>query len=238
LALICDLLHRFFYLKYSDLTIYLEEVASQIVTSWGCKPENTIIVSVNKSKYADSSEAMLWYLKSRFAKYSGWHTAHFFTKMGDAVEAASSSANIILVDEFIGSGETIRKAAQWIEKRLSDKGKVCDIKICSIAAMVRATLELDKVGKEHFSCVWLKRGISDHYDDDKIGWAVTTMTALEAKLCYESDGGRLKQLEFGYKRCEALHHLEGGNTPNNVFPLFWWRWLKGRVPRETILGRP
>lgn len=235
--LICELLHRFSYMTLDDFASELSAIADTIVSEWKFTPEETIIVSINRSRYADSSEATNWMLKSQFANYSGWGTINFFNAMSDAADSATNESKIVMIEEFIGSGATIKKALEWMDKRLLDRGITPTLKVYSVSSMEAAKEVVEKTGHELLSRRWLKRGISDHYSEPALERARVMMKRLESALNETVDGRKLKDHHFGYKATEALYHLKNGNTPNNVFPIFWWKLLKGNVSRRPLLNR-
>lgn len=61
------------------------------------------------------------------------------------------------------------------------------------------------------------------------------MYKLEDKLSKVYEGRKLPRL--GFSRAESLYSREGGNTPNNVFPVFWWPFLETRKQRKVMFIR-
>jgi hypothetical protein len=65
------------------------------------------------------------------------------------------------------------------------------------------------------------------------------MVELELLLAPVINQYELKKYSFGYNAAEAIYSLEGcqGNTPNSVFPIFWWPRNVTGNQRNTILTR-
>ena len=83
--------------------------------------------------------------------------------------------------------------------------------------------------------IWLNKGISDNYTGAKLRQARSKMNRIEEELCPKVKGKQLPK--FGAGRSETLYGLEIGNTPANVFPIFWWRWLVNENESQTLLSR-
>ena len=94
---------------------------------------------------------------------------------------------------------------------------------------------LESLDVDYFSVHWLNKGISELVSGEKKEVATKSMEELEKKLQKRYQGKKLPN--FGYKRSESLFALESNNIPNNVFPIFWWPFLKGGVSRKTIFKR-
>lgn len=130
---------------------------------------------------------------------------------------------LILVDDFVGTGETIEKAFYDISMRLKVHGKVIrKFVVLSIVAMQQAVDRLSRSGIEVFCSHKIGRGISDFYEGDSLKIAKRLMTEIEKKLKVS------EAFKFGYKQSEALVCME--RCPNNTFALF-------RAGRNAIFRR-
>ena len=153
-----------------------------------------------------------------------------------AANTLQNNYNIVLIDDFIGTGDTICKKVKYLLKTLHNR-KIADysIHIVSLAAMNFAKEPMDKLKIPYYSVHWLSKGISEKIDLAKRATAIKAMEDLEAKLKENVSGRKLQN--FGYKRSESLFALESNNIPNNVFPIFWWTHLKDNTKRKTLFRR-
>jgi len=108
------------------------------------------------------------------------------------------------------------------------------IRIYSIAACETGSQVLKKEGIELFCNIILPKGISDHYKENKEE-KIDLMRRLESLLLPEYEGKPMPSM--GYGGVEALYAREDGNTPNSVFPVFWWPYYADENKRPTILIR-
>lgn len=123
----------------------------------------------------------------------------------------SSTKMVILVDDFIGTGETVLTY-------LNETDKVKNISNNKIAFIFIAGMEagIKILEDKHFSvfCNFTqKKGISDLSDVEKQRKFSSLMKRIEQQ--FEID----EKFEFGYGHSEALISLI--RTPNNTFPVFW-----------------
>ena len=94
---------------------------------------------------------------------------------------------------------------------------------------------LDELSIPYYSVHWLSKGISENIEEPNKAKAIRLMEQLEEKLKEEVRNKRMPK--FGYKRSESLFALESNNIPNNVFPIFWWKYLKDNTVRKTLFSR-
>jgi hypothetical protein len=236
--LILELLERFHFIDQTKIQENLVAIKNQIVGEWHLKPSNTIILGSSDKDYSKSSDMVLYRLKSLFASIGGWPERHFITNIGAASRFNLNEFNIVMVDDFIGSGTDINKKLRWLHDKINENGKKAKIYVCVFAAMKQSKSVLEELCVSYFVNAWLLRGVSDFYQGSALEQAIQLMESLESKLCCKSFGRqRLDKFHFGYKRSETLYHLENGNSPNNVFPIFWWDCQKPNDKRQPLFPR-
>lgn len=231
--LICNLLTRFKYVDSKELKKAGVQVADHIINSWGLTSKGTRIVAVSDNREADGSQMFIQSLKNKFVE-NKWQEYNFINNIGDGKRLTRKNYNIILLDDFIGTGETIERRVNWFKNEISGKENVT-IRVVCLAAMDIARQKLDELKLEYYSPIWLKRGISDHFKGSDLKSAITDMKRLESEFEPVYNGQRLPS--FGFKKSEALFTIEAFNAPNNVFPIFWWPVLKRYIFRKTLLKR-
>lgn len=119
---------------------------------------------------------------------------------------------IILVDDYIGSGETAVGAIKWIVEAFKANPK--QIVILSIATQEQGVQHiLNETGVTVYSQCQFTKGISDFYSGTEREDCLATMEEIENKLKVAP------QDRLGYNQSEALISLI--RTPNNTFPVFW-----------------
>lgn len=126
-----------------------------------------------------------------------------------------SRSHIVLVDDFIGTGETALGAIKYIRElypALIDNSK---ISILSIVVMQQGKQEIEKTGATVYASIIRTRGIADNYIGDALTDAQNKMNAIEQTL-----KGLKPQYHFGYGQTEALVCME--RCPNNTFPIYWY----------------
>lgn len=117
----------------------------------------------------------------------------------------------ILVDDFVGTGET---ASEAIDELLQDF-QIDQNKIIVLSLVAQETGYLRVSGKGlNFICAELrKKGISDGYLSPTKERYISIMKSIEDLI-------RVKdEFRFGYRGSEALITLD--RTPNNTFPVYW-----------------
>ncbi|MBY5595622.1 hypothetical protein HFO51_14310 [Rhizobium leguminosarum] len=159
---------------------------------------------------------------------------HFVSSLSELVGSAAKNT-LIIVDEFIGTGETAEKKVKWIRDQLSSTGANPKIYIAVVAGMEDGIKRVSAGVDGIFSAHKLQKGISDAYTEAEVQPNIDAMKALETTLGAEGRRGKIGKHSLGYKGSESLYSRANGNTPNNVFPIFWWEVRKDGSLRATVL---
>lgn len=126
-----------------------------------------------------------------------------------------NKSHFVLVDDFIGTGETAKGAIDYIHELFPVLNDNKRISILSIVAMKEGIDAIIATGATVYASIICKRGISDYYRDEELANAKATMDAIELRL------NNLKpEFHYGYGRSEALVCME--RCPNNTFPIYWY----------------
>lgn len=128
------------------------------------------------------------------------------------IQGIKENEKVILLDDYIGSGETAISAINWLSEQFGVHSN--KMIVMSIAAQSLGLKQIaEKSDAEVFTYFERNRGISDTYEGDICDKNINTMLKIESKLKVE------KEFELGYNKSEALISLI--RTPNNTFPVFW-----------------
>lgn len=232
--LIEHLIKNFSFIDGRKLTEASQNLSNQIEAGWDLEPANTFLVATCGDRKPDGSQSIIQILKNKFSV--NWKESNFYNSLPIGANEIPDNSNIILVDDFIGTGDTIDRKLKYLNTTIEGRElKNVTVRIISLAAMEFSKEVLKGLGVEFYSVHWLKKGINELVEDDKREASTKSMEQLEKKLKKEYHGKRLPN--FGYKRSEALYALEANNIPNNVFPIFWWPFYKGGHIRKTLFKR-
>ncbi|ANS75290.1 hypothetical protein AWM70_12300 [Paenibacillus yonginensis] len=144
----------------------------------------------------------------------------------DSSNINNDSSLLLVVDDFIGSGDTACSALNYLlhDKKISRDKMI----VASIVALNQGITKISELGVQVVSSLTFFKGISEHYSlEDRVG-KLTLMDEIERKIkVHENE-------KLGYGQSEALVSMI--RTPNNTFPVFW-KEKKGRVapfPRKNF----
>lgn len=218
--LIYQLLTNFFYLNQDILNDLLKKISYYIVNKSQFDEKRTQILAMTKDDDADSSQKMLDYLK-RPLFTEGWKNINTVNRFRSVVDHYNNGLDqILLIDEFIGSGKALKDRIKLLKRLI--KGKY-ELKCCFLVGMENAIVYFNKK-VEIFCSQILSKGISEQYDKKNAKFYKKVMLELEKKLLKKINKKLLSNYSLGFGKAEALFSSQGcnGNTPNNVFPIFWW----------------
>ncbi|MEZ9578673.1 MULTISPECIES: hypothetical protein [unclassified Vibrio] len=237
--LILELLERFTHVSHKKFSALINELVEDIVTEPTLTDDTTQIVAMTGDYNTDSAQFVLYSLKPIFEKLK-WRqhitVTNFQKSLKQYKKLGCVHSNIILVDEFVGSGKTIVGRVRTLEKLFSDNGfNNVSIQVKAIAASSIGIKYAQENNVQLTSYLTIGQGISDYYHGQEITSKFATMDKLEAILSTSYKGRDLPY--YGYGRTESLYTRDDGNTPNSVFPIFWWPFFADNTDRETLLIR-
>lgn len=175
---------------------------------------------VNKTK---SSDMLPYIMKttvmSKTALFTGKTILYLSTHLELLPMTIDAKTLIIAMDDFVGSGKTIKEFYSQIEQVLPAKNK--QVIFLSLVCMRAAQSYLSSKGLILLSSKIERRGISDNpLFADKI-MALNVLRGATERLSIQISRYR------GWYKSEALVAMM--NTPNNTFPIFWSVKRKGAV---------
>lgn len=229
-------MERFSYLDNETLNLLLNDVSDFIINESGFNENTTQLLSLTYDDEADSGQKILDNIKHPIFK-KGWRQIKTVNMFGKSIPNYNKGKNeIIIIDEFIGSGKTLKSRINYLEKNIPGD---FTLKCCFIAGIKNTIDDLIDDGIDIYCPLQLDKGISDYYEGDELTKVELLMLDLELKLAQLINQKELYNYSFGYGGAEALYTMEGcnGNTPNSVFPIFWWLKDKENNYRNTVLTR-
>lgn len=238
-SLLIELLDRFLYLSSDEFQKKLEELAESIVTDPELADASTQVVAMAADSSSDSSQLILYGIKSILER-CGWckyKNINIFSKAyASYKKLGGTHYNIVLIDEFVGSGSTVISRVSEIKRQFEN---VIDpnlsIRVKVIVATEHGLSKISKAGINIESLIVIKKGISDFNTTPIANRKRALMIDLESLLSKTFNDRNLPSL--GYGESESLYSRDNGNTPNNVFPIFWWPYYKNNNKRQVLLTR-
>lgn len=216
------------YCTSSDLDAAASNAANVIQQVWGLDPSNAILVGLAEPNKTCGSTAYVRAIETKLPR--SW-SDDIHTNFASSFRHREGKKNLVIVDDFIGSGEKILTRI----KRIIENPKTSDyvIHVIAFAGMNFGVGEIAKVIENRIRTgKTLNKCISETQPSDKAGRLLDKMQSLEAKIfnkpnCYS----------FGYKQSEAAFFLEAANIPNNNFPILWWDKYADESERATLFTR-
>lgn len=135
--------------------------------------------------------------------------------------------SLILVDDFIGSGETALGCLEYL-KFLKDADK--NIYIVSLVAQEEGINNISREKISVFTALIRKKAITDAYSELEAKEKIEVMENISKHLHAP------KGMQLGYASTESLVAMI--KTPNNTFPVYWYEYKKNTyapfVRKENI----
>ncbi|WP_073582223.1 phosphoribosyltransferase-like protein [Vibrio quintilis] len=238
--LVISLLERFEYLDDEGVAEALNWFIEEIVTDPSLSSATTQIVAMTFDSKSDSGQYILQLLKPKLAE-QGWREHLLVNRCDHSLKNFRKAGNlhnqIVLIDEFIGSGKTVVGRVESLKRTYGNSNiNNVDIRVVVIAASTVGLQCLRDKGIKVSYFIKVPKAISEYYEDDlERNENLYSMELLEDGLSQNYMGHDLPKL--GYGGTESLFYMERGNTPNSVFPLFWWPETCDGNLRHSLLIR-
>ncbi|WP_217520585.1 phosphoribosyltransferase [Vibrio metschnikovii] len=190
-------------------------------------PQKTLIVATAKESESDGSKAWQYFFKFYLAQHRTWNENALVSSLESSYQKLVERVyeNVIIFDDFIGSGETmVRKVNEFSSSLEQRKLKVPNIHIFALAGMEFGVRYIEgELNKEVVCPVLVKKGISEQeineqQKDDEIQLMLKMEKSLEQRYKWKAFTGKCS---LGFNKSEALYQVQYTNCANNVFPIFW-----------------
>lgn len=240
---VCDLISRLVFIDGDKRKKYLLDIVNKITECWALPLNETLIAAITNDNDADSAQYIVQCLKQPFQS-KGYGKIRVVNNFGKCcqIDCIKNYQHIILVDEFIGTGRTMLNRISCLRNTINNyysdghiKSESHSIKVCVLACMEEGKKVVENEQVNLFTPILLKKGIASYYEGNQRFTAYRAILELERQLDKSRDNNYI--FPCGYRKSEALYAMDEGNAVNNLFPIFWWPYVKGDIKRRTMFYR-
>lgn len=239
--LVIQLISDFYYMTEKKYKENIIKIADNIINL--CLPNETVIYATAGNRETDSSQAIVYDLRTILAKKGGnsWQGAKIFSAMSKSVLYGLDPEiikNIYIIDEFNGSGKTILSRYKKIcsdIRSLKKEPEDYNIQVIYITSIECAHKYVESEGINLTSLNILKKGITFNDNIKNKDKAIELIKKISLSLSPEFKTETMYPL--GYNNSEGLYYREDGNVPNSVFSIFWWPEYKSLKERNSLIVR-
>lgn len=212
----------------NDLESAATSAAHIIQNVWTLDPSNTILVGLAEQNKTCGSSAYVRAIENKLPR--NWES-RVFTTFVSAFRKRDESINLIIVDDFIGTGTKVKTRIERIRNNPKTSSYV--IYVISFASMNTGFSSVaSEVDNRIHNDIYLDKCISNYNPPDSIKTLTSSMQSLETQIFNKAN-----EYNFGYQQSEAAFFLESANIPNNNFPILWWEKYADNTPRATLFSR-
>lgn len=234
--LVMQLIDKIHYISDMEYNALLKSLAENIIQTED-DPKKIQIVAMTGDSGADSAQAVIYSLKSILGQKE-WDGYLFVNRYDHSYKEAGRKdfqhTKIILVDNFIGTGDTVIGRIKRIRDQY--KGKTIEICVKVIFSTDFGKKRLEKEGIDLYMVYEpLKKVIDDFYDLEQATLFKQKIKEIESKFLQNYEGRDLHSL--GYGEGQIALAIQDVNTPNNVLPIFWWKYYSDMEKRPVVLHR-
>lgn len=214
--LIISLTEKFLWIQEGEYIKHFSNVFDSFICSYKFLRGKKIYIcpllpeeDFGKSK---SSVFLLYFVKAHLKaihdKYPDFLIKYADSPSTVCIEQVKNDYTLCLIDDFVGTGETVEKASKYFLDRGVTQDKFV---VLSLVNMKSGALTLHSKGYTTYTDISCDKGISEAGDEKQI----LIMQSIEKEIGVDDE------FKFGYGASESLVRMI--RTPNNTFPVYWFR---------------
>lgn len=190
----------------------IETLCQFAISILGSNSNCFIVPSAVGKNATKSGEALVYELRNALTSSAIGRKAKYADSVESHLLSAAHIDQVIIVDDFIGTGGQAMKALRRLMRRGFLREQLC---VVSIFAMARGAIRLNEFGIRILATSYFPRAISDGYATGTLpkDWALQHYDGLEARVKTQ------RKYKRGYLNSQSLISLK--RTPNNTLPIFW-----------------
>lgn len=220
--LMFELTEQFLWVNESKYMSFFSKALDNFILKFEFKDRKNIflcpVLPIEDFGKSKSSIILLYLIKAHLRAIQE-HFSEFNISFFDSPELIDfkkfiDGDNILcLIDDFIGTGNTVEKSIDFLLKNGITKDM---ISVLSLVGMKSGIEKLANSGYSTYVCTTVEKGLSLTGDETKIA----TMQNIEKRIKVDED------YKFGYGGSESLVRMI--RTPNNTFPIYWLKTKKNK----------
>ncbi|NIK93093.1 hypothetical protein GZ212_13095 [Mangrovimonas sp. CR14] len=234
------LINKFKYVDQQDAKARTKIVLEKCIDDWLLKPDNTLFIAFKIEEFADGSSIALNFIRARISEISElWKVNNFIGDLhrGKRRFRDGNLRNVVLIDDFVGTGGTAKKRIDDVKKDMLEKNKDLNLFVFSLGGMISGKRKIESC-KVKYACTYLiDKGTNIAFPKPINFLARKRILKMEDLLHEGSINLPLNKFSLGYEKSEALYSWNVFNIPNNNYPIFWWNQYKNGSRRKPIFTR-
>lgn len=234
--IVLQLVDKIKYISDIEYNALLKSLALHIVQTEP-EPKSVQLVAMTGDSGADSAQAVLYSLKS-LLEQKDWEGYLLVNRYDHSYKESQKRefqhTKIILVDNFIGTGDTVLNRVRMLHSQYKDKNFEICVKVIFCTEFGKNRLEQEGIDVSVMAEP-LKKVIDDFYEPEQASIFKQKIRDIESKFLQNFGERTLHSL--GYGDSQIALAIQDLNTPNNVLPIFWWKYYLDNSKRPVILHR-
>lgn len=233
------LISKFQYVDQEQAKIDTKKILNIALVNWSIKPTDTIFVAFKMDNFSDGSSIILNFIRPILKEIdTGWENKNLFSDLKPGLNATlinKKIKNIILIDDFIGTGGTAIDRIKRVKNHLKLKMLDLNIHVFSLGGMKDGKKRIDNLKIKYETPYLIDKGTKITFPRNQHDAVKKEILKVEMSL-YKSCRGKTN-FSLGYEKSEALYAWNVFNMPNNNYPMFWWNRYKNGEHRKTMFTR-